>query len=74
MLTPILSLANSLCFKLCAVVGSRGYVYEIKHKIIGITQEIELDIHPTDDFDYKWVKMGVEYENRKRWLASIRNM
>jgi hypothetical protein len=52
----------------------RGYVHEIKHKITGTTQEIELDIHPMDDFYYKWVKMAEEYEKRKRWLASIRNM
>jgi hypothetical protein len=52
----------------------RGYVHEIKHKITGSTQEIELDIHPMDDFYYKWVKMSEEYENRKRWLAGIRNM
>jgi hypothetical protein len=51
----------------------RGYVHEVTHRIKGNTQEIQIVVHPWDDFYYKWVKMKEEYERRKRWLASSLN-
>jgi hypothetical protein len=51
----------------------RGYVHEVTHRINGNIQEIQIVVHPWDDFYHRWVKMQEEYERRKRWLASSLN-
>ena len=45
----------------------RGYVHEIKHNINGSTQEIQLFIHPWNNYYNKWIKMQEEYERMKKW-------
>ncbi len=51
----------------------RGYVHEIKHKINGSVQEIQLFIHPWNNYYIKWVKMQEEYERMKKWEEYERN-
>ena len=48
----------------------RGYVHEVTHRINGNTQEIQIVIHPWEDYYHRWIKMQEEYERRKRWMAS----
>lgn len=50
----------------------RGYVHRVSHKLNGSTQEIYIEVHPFNDFYYKWEKMKDRYEYTKRWLANIR--
>ena len=50
-----------------------GYVHSIKHHIIGKTQEIHIDIHPWDNYYYKWAKMKDDYERMKKWEEYDRN-
>jgi hypothetical protein len=51
----------------------RGYVHEIKHNISGSTQEIQLSIHPWNNYYYKWVKTKEDYDRNERWKPSLRN-
>jgi len=51
----------------------RGYEHEVRHRINGTTQEIQLEIHPWNDYYYKWVKMKEAYESRKLWLKRLDN-
>jgi hypothetical protein len=47
----------------------KGYVHEVTHRINGNTQEIQIVVHPWDDYYYRWVKMKEEYERRKSWRS-----
>lgn len=51
----------------------RGYVHEIKHNINGSTQEIQLFIHPWNNYYNKWIKMKDDYERMKKWQDYERN-
>lgn len=50
----------------------RGYVHEVHHAIKGTTQEIYLEVHPNHDYYHRWIKMKQEYEDWKRWIASLK--
>lgn len=51
----------------------RGYIHSVKHSIDGVTQVVYLDVHPFNNYYYKWAKMKDEYEYRERWIASLKN-
>lgn len=48
----------------------RGYVHSIRHEIKGKTQEIYIEVHPSNDYYYKWMKMKEDYEYRTRRRAT----
>lgn len=51
----------------------KGYVHSISHRIFGKTQEISIDLHPWDNYYYKWAKMKDDYERMKTWEEYERN-
>lgn len=48
-----------------------GYVHDVRHTIIGTTQEILILIYPFKNIYYKWEEMKKEYEDKKQWLARL---
>lgn len=49
-----------------------GYVHQVRHYITGSKQEIYIEVHPTDDFYYKWKRMKDKYDADERWKLKLR--
>jgi len=42
-------------------------------KISGTTQEVYLEVHPFNDYYYKWEKMKDDHDRTKNWLKSLKD-
>jgi len=54
-------------------VNYRGFVHNVSHTITRTTQEVLVEVHPYNGYYHKWIKMKNEYENWKRWTASLKD-
>jgi|WetSurMetagenome_2_1015567.scaffolds.fasta_scaffold59854_4 hypothetical protein len=50
----------------------RGYVHSVLHTINGKRQEIYIEVHPWNNFYYKWQKLKTDYENHKQWMQMMK--
>ena len=51
-----------------AGIVNRGTVHEIRHKIEGKTQVVEIVCHPLRNVYENWIIMREKYEDHQRWL------
>lgn len=45
----------------------RGIVYDVRHKIQGKAQIVEIYAHPSDTEYDRWMKLKEEYEVHQKW-------
>jgi hypothetical protein len=43
-----------------------GYVHNVEHEFDGVEQKIYIDVHPLDNYYFRWQKLKDEYEYRQR--------
>lgn len=53
--------------------ANRGYVHDVRHVLMGKRQIIEIQVHPFDNFYFKWKKMEAKYLDHQLWLKRIRS-